>query len=472
MSPTRHAVALLLIVATASVAPAQQERPNLLFLSIDTLRADHVSCYGYDRPTTPSIDLVAANGTRFAHARSSAPWTLPSFATMFTGRTPTRHGAGGTGEVRNIATDPPRTMATGIPTLAETLKGAGYRTHAVTSNPYLRFGPVRGFDDPIVKAARADRIGALARQWIGRAADDEPWFLWVHFNDPHEPTIAGDAQLRAIGAADAIDDAHRTALHRWGDREEGTYLGNRGSESEVRDLLETKIALYDATIRQVDLEIGHILEDLQRKQHLRHTLVVIVSDHGEEFLDHAEEGKAWNHDPRGIWGIGHGHTLFEEQLHVPLIMMGPRVDAARVIEEQFPLTELAPTLLELLRVAVPEGMDGTSRVEWMRDRQRAPIPLAAEGIAYGPDWIAWNDGRHKLIADRYGTPKAFYDLLEDPYELDNRVAEADTNAVAQELLRALTGWSDDALANAPPTTAPGELTDEMREGLRSLGYVQ
>lgn len=463
---------LLVAMLLWSADVVAQDRPNLLFLSIDTLRADHVSSYGYERPTTPTIDLVAENGTRFAHARSAAPWTLPSFATMFTGRTPTRHGAGGAGELRNIAEEPPRVMAPDLPTLAQTLKDAGYLTHAVTSNPYLRLGPVRGFDDPVVKAVRADRIGALAREWIARRGDEEPWFLWVHFNDPHEPTIAGDAQLRAIGADFAIDDPHRDALLRWGDREAGTYLGNRGSESEVRDLLETKIALYDATIRQVDLEIGHILEDLQRRRQLRHTLVVIVSDHGEEFLDHAEEGKAWNHDPRGIWGIGHGHTLFEEQLHVPLVMMGPRVAPSRVIEEQFPLTELAPTLLGLLRVPVPAGMDGENRVAWMEDRQRAHLPLVAEAIAYGPDWIAWNDGRYKLIADRYGTPKAFYDLLEDPYELDNRVAAVDTTAVAQELLEQLTAWSDEALATAPEATPAGELTDEMREGLRSLGYVQ
>ena len=382
---------LLLAILLVAFDANAQRRPNLLFLSIDTLRVDHLRCYGYERPTSPSMDLVARNGTRFAAARSAAPWTLPSFATMFTGRMPTRHGAGAAGELRNIATDAPNMMATGIPTLAETLKAAGYRTHAITSNPYLRLGPTRGFDDPIVKAVRADRIGALSREWLARRGDDEPWMLWVHFNDPHEPTMAGDAQLRAIGAPQRVlDDPHRKALERWGDRDAGSYLGNRASEDDAGLLLQTKIALYDATVRQVDLEIGHILEDLQIQGRLTNTLVVIVSDHGEEFLDHVEEGKAWNHDPRGIWGIGHGHTLFEEQLHVPLILMGPRVQADRVIAEQFPLTELAPTLLGLLRVPVPEGMDGRNRVEWLKQRDRAPIPHVAEAIAYGPDWIAWN----------------------------------------------------------------------------------
>ncbi len=464
----------VLVAGFALVSPAgAQDRPNLLILSIDTLRADHVSCYGYDRPTTPSIDLVAANGTRFAAARSVAPWTLPSFASMFTGRYPTRHGAGAAGPVRNVATEPPRTLAAQVPTLAEVLRDAGYRTHAITSNPYLRFGPVRGFDDPVVKPVRADRIGALSRDWLGRHADDRPWYLWVHFNDPHEPTRAVDAQLRAIGADESVlDDPHRASLERWGDREAGTYLGNRASESEVRDLLRTKIALYDATIRQVDLEIGLILELLQRRDLLRDTLVVVVADHGEEFLDHAEEGRAWNHDPRGIWGIGHGHTLFEEQLHVPLVLMGPRVQPNRMIAEQFPLTELMPTVLGLLRVRAPEGMDGENRVEWMSDRQRAPIPMAAESLAYGPDRVAWIDGRYKLIADRLGHPQAFYDLEEDPFELRNLVAQVDSLDAGVRLQERLAVWTDRVIAAAPPAPLAGELTEEMREGLRSLGYVQ
>ncbi|HKK71289.1 MAG TPA: sulfatase [Candidatus Krumholzibacteria bacterium] len=469
----RNLLAVLLSALVVVPAARAQERPNLLILSIDTLRADHVSCYGYERPTTPSIDLVAANGTRFAAARSVAPWTLPSFASMFTGRYPTRHGAGASGPVRNVATEPPRMLAARVPTLAEVLRTAGYRTHAITSNPYLRLGPVRGFDDPVVKAVRADRIGALSREWLGRHGDDRPWYLWVHFNDPHEPTRAADAQLRAIGVDEAVlDDPHRGALERWGDRDAGTYLGNRASEAEVRDMLRTKIALYDATIRQVDLEIGLILELLQRRDLLRDTLVVIVADHGEEFLDHAEEGRAWNHDPRGIWGIGHGHTLFEEQLHVPLVLMGPRVRPNQVIAEQFPLTELMPTVLGLLRVRAPEDIDGENRVEWMRDRQRAPIPMAAESLAYGPDWVAWIDGRYKLIADRLGHVQAFYDLERDPYELHDLVAQVDSLDAGIRLQERLRDWNDRVIAEAPPATAAGELTDEMREGLRSLGYVQ
>ena len=473
---------LLVLVVLAGLGPGfvggrsacAQERPNLLLLSIDTLRADHVSSHGYPRPTTPTLDEIARNGTRLARAKSVAPWTLPSFATTFTGRHPTRHGAGAVGPVRDIGAQPPRILSPTVPTLGEVLRDAGYRTHAVTSNPYLKLGPLRGFEPYVCKAVRADRIGALTREWIAREVDDVgPWALWVHFNDPHEPTLAADAYLRQIGVGpEVIGDPHRGDLVRWGDREKGTHLGNRASESEALDLLRIKIALYDATIRQVDTEIARILEALQRHGELRDTLVVVWSDHGEEFLDHAEEGAAWRHDPRGIWGIGHGHTLFEEQLHVPWILMGPGVAANRVIDEQISLVDFMPTVLGLLDLGAPAGMDGVDRGPWMADRQRRDLPAPAEALAYGPDWMAWSDGRWKLVTDRLGVPKLLYDLENDPFELHDRVAALDSLPAALAVRDTLLGWAEAMLDDAPPPTDPGQLTDEMREGLRSLGYVQ
>jgi len=461
--------ALLLLPGTAY----DQRRPNLLFLSIDTLRADHVSCYGYERKTTPSLDEMARSGLRFAKARSVAPWTLPSFASMLTGRYPTRHGAGAEGPLRDISHSVPRVLSSEVPTLGEVLKRSGYRTGAVTSNPYLRLGPLRGFDDAVCKAIRADRIGSLSREWIHREVDGAPWALWVHFNDPHEPTLAADPQLRALGyGEEVLDDPARADLVRWGSKEKGSWLGNRPSADGALDLLRTKVALYDATILQVDHEIGRILELLQRKGQLRNTVVVVVSDHGEEFLDHAEEGARWRHDPRGIWGIGHGHTLFEEQLHVPLILMGPGISPDRVIAEDFPLTELMPTLLGLLGLPAPAGMDGEDRGAWLRDRQRAPIPMAAESTAYGPDWMAWIDGRHKVVTDRTGHVQLLYDLREDPYELHDLSASIDSLAFAPALRESLSAWNERALADAPPPSEEGALTDDMRAGLKSLGYVQ
>ena len=294
---------LLLLPLAAHAA----DRPNLLFLSIDTLRADHLSSYGYERLTTPTIDAIAGNGMRFDQARSAAPWTLPSFATMFTGRYPTRHGAGAEGAVRNIAEQVPRPMAPGIPTLAGSLRKSGYRTAAITSNPYLSLGPLRDFQDVTNKAVRADRIGALARDWIVRESGKrQPWMLWVHFNDPHEPTMASDVRLRQLGFGDDIlQHPERGALERWGTEEH--HLGDRNlSDEDAAERLRVKRALYDASILDADTEIGRILETLHRGGELRNTIVVVVSDHGEEFHDHAALERVLAHDPRGSTESGTG----------------------------------------------------------------------------------------------------------------------------------------------------------------------
>jgi arylsulfatase A-like enzyme len=459
--------ALLLVAFGGSVQAAN--RPNLLFISIDTLRADHVSCYGYGRTTTPGIDAIAQNGTRFAQAHSAAPWTLPSFATMFTGRYPTRHGAGATGEVRDISAETPRPMAADLPTLAATLRRAGYHTAAITSNPYLHLGPLRDYDEVVAKTIRADRIGVLARDWIVRTHGRQPWLLWVHFNDPHEPTMAADAQLEQLGyGPEVLDDPDRKALERWGPQDRflgDPVLADPGGE------LRTKRALYDASILAVDLEIGRILETLHRGGELRNTLVVIVSDHGEEFYDHRPEGIARGDDPRGIYGIGHGHTQYEEQLHVPLILMGPGMRPGQVIEESFSLVDLMPTLLGCLRVGVPAGVDGVDRREWLDDPARSNLPFGAESIAYGPERKAWSDGRMKLVCDAFGRPLELFDLVADPRERDNLVDLADSLVVG-ELRTALVQWQEQLLADAPPPVSAAELTDEMREGLKSLGYVE
>lgn len=460
-------VLLLLGLGGADAA----DRPNLLFISIDTLRADHVSCYGYHLATTPTLDQIARNGTRFAQARSTAPWTLPSFASMFTGRYPTRHGAGAEGPVRNIAEEVPRPMAPGLTTLAGALRRTGYRTAAITSNPYLHLGPLQDFEEVTAKTIRADRIGTLTRDWVVRKAGRQPWMLWVHFNDPHEPTMASDIGLEALGfGEEVLDDPEREALERWGT--DAAYLGSPDlSDDDAARRLRTKLALYDASIRDVDTEIGRILETLHRDGELRNTLVVVVSDHGEEFHDHRMEGCLQAEDPRGFCGIGHGHTLYEEQLHVPLILMGPGARAGLVVEESFSLVDLMPTLLGVLRVPTTAEVDGQDRRDWIEDPAREPLPCAAEAIAYGPERKSWFDGRHKIHTDAMGNLIGVYDLQRDPGEHHDLRAELDSLALAT-LRDQLIEWNESALASAPPPADPGALSEEMREGLRSLGYVE
>lgn len=456
-------------------------RLNLLLLAIDTLRADHLGCYGYGRPVSPNIDALARDGLRFERALSASPWTLPSFATMLTGRYPTRHGAGLTGPVRNLAASMPQAVTADAPTLAETLQSSGWRTCGIASNPYLLFGIERGFQRFTCKFLSADRVGALTRQWLARQRSGEPFFLFVHFNDPHEPTDPPREMLRAVGAGSAWRDPHRESLERWGGRPgDATYLGQQESAAAAGDLVRTKLALYDASILQVDLEIGLIVRQLERQGLLDRTLIVVVSDHGEEFLEHAAEGRAAALDPRGVWGIGHGHSLFDELVRVPLILHGPGLDglgfgaqsagSAKVIPQQFPLTELMPTLLGWLGAQPPAGMDGSDRREWLADPQRAAIPGAVEAIAYGPDLIGYSDGTRKLIAQRIGPLLWGFDLQRDPAERRDLIHIAPRDSLL-DLQQALRAWNDSMVAGAP-TPAAATMTAEMERALRALGYVQ
>jgi arylsulfatase A-like enzyme len=310
----------------------------------------------------------------------------------------------------------------------------------------------------------------LTRAWLDHHDADQPFFLFCHFNDPHEPTDTADPYLKELGFDDAVlDDPHREDLERWGSREKGSYLGTQSDAESARDLLRTKLALYDGAILQVDREIARILELLDRRGLRENTWVVVVSDHGEEFLDHAEEGRALGVDPRGVWGIGHGHTMYEELLRVPLIIAGPTMPP-RVIDQQFSLVDLMPTLLGLLGLESPElsPIDGHDRTGWMADPARPPLPAYAEATAYGLDLIAYSDGRHKIVLERDGETQWGFDLDQDPLERTSLAGDASWNALGGQARF----WAAQLEATAPPPTDPTQLDASMREGLKSLGYIQ
>jgi len=375
------------------------------------------------------------------------------------------------GPVRNLADEVPRPLSPTVPTLAELLRDAGYRTGGIVSNPYLLLGLQRGYDDFTCRAVNANRIGALARQWIADHGD-EPFHLFVHFNDPHEPTDPPDIMLDVVGADPEVkDDPLRDGLQRWGREREGSFLGRRQNRVSTGPLLRTKRALYDASIREVDLEIGAIVRQLRHQGLLERTLVVVVSDHGEEFWDHGELEQDAAEDPRNVWGIGHGHSLFDELLRVPLIVRGPGIPRGLRVPEQFGLVDLMPTLVGWMGLPAVGGTDGVDRRAWLRQRERVPLPAAFESLAYGRDRIGWSDGTTKFVSDRVGDDAFWFDTVADPWESTPLAYDPADSSVAL-VQRALLEWSDTMALGAPPPADPADLTPEMREGLRSLGYVE
>lgn len=351
------------------------ERPNVLFILVDTLRYDHLTSYGYERDTSPEIErLLAARGTVLEDAYSQAPWTLPSVASYMTSRFP--------GELLG---DDPTTY--GIPesvaSLAETFAGLGYRTAGYFANPSLHAGNgfARGFDtfySPDAPAAierHADDVNRRAVPWL-QAHRDRLFFLYVHYIDPHDPYVNPEI---VDGRSPWFDDPGGIN-GRW---IHGVYTGNvpvLDLEREVRHFT----ALYDSEIRYVDRAIGELLASMPPEV-LAETLIVLTADHGEELHDHG--------------GWKHGHTLYEDQIHVPLIFRWDgRIPAGRRIPGTVRLVDLAPTLVAAAGGEVPGSWQGEDLLPALRDDSPLPrLAAFAEDLQVGPLRTAAVVGGKKLI---------------------------------------------------------------------------
>jgi len=303
-------------------------RPNVILISVDTLRADRLGCYGYEKASTPHIDSLAAEGTLFQRVISQAPITLPSHATMLTGLTPASHAVHDNGSYR---------LPEEHKTLAEHLKEEGYRTGAVIGGFPLssQFGTAQGFDFYSEQGLRshqvlrspdpdrqvllqgtppdrpADAVTRDALRWISTLPPQEPFFLFVHYYDPHSPYEAPE-EYRA---------RHDSA--------------------------------YDAEIAFTDKEIGRLLDGIDARGLLEGTLIVFTSDHGEALGDHGE--------------LTHGYLLHDSTLRVPLLLHGPRVPAGKRIQGLAQLADIVPTVLDLLSQPVG-GLDGRSLVPLLQGK--------------------------------------------------------------------------------------------------------
>jgi arylsulfatase A-like enzyme len=404
-----HPIGVGVVALTLACAPPDRIEParDLVLITIDTLRADHVGAYGAAAVRTPTLDQLARDGALFERAWAPTPITLPSHASLLSGRYPPAHGARHNG-MRIHET---------IPTLATTLDAAGFDTAAFVSAFPLdrRFGLARGFDvydDELPRTDEGrplnDRPGAdtvdRAVAWL-RARGEQRIFLWVHLFEPHAP----------YGAP-----------------------GSGGSAS----------ARYADEVARADLEAGRVLEALGERA--AHTLVVATADHGEAFGEHGE--------------IGHSVFVYDTTLHVPLIMRGPGLPHGTRIRGEVSLVDVAPTVGALLGLTV-DAADGTSLVAAMRGDALASRPIYAETFAPWFDF-GWaglrvvRDGGWKYIA----APRPeFFDLRLDPGETTNLLTERP--AEASRLEAVVARWS-----GPEPGVSPA-VPPEVQARLGALGYV-
>lgn len=330
-------------------------RPNVVFVCIDTLRADHLGAYGYGkRPTSPALDRLADESTVFEDVSSTAGWTKPSVPSFLTGTYPLQHGVY-EGSSKTVQGETSHVLSDEAETLAEAFQAAGWRTGAFVKNAQLNRGNgfEQGFDLYRDQVGDARELRWQALDWIDAgesAGDGRPFFLYLHFLDAHWPyPIPDEAALRF--ASEEGLAAFRQ--HEWKELRDKI---NEGERAPTPGELELLLQLYDAGIRYVDDQLGILFQGLDRRGLWDDTLVCVISDHGEEFMEHGR--------------IGHGHGLYEDLLEVPWILRIPGRDRSRVASP-VSLVDVFPTLAGIVGLAVPEAVVGHDRLA--HDSPVAPI---------------------------------------------------------------------------------------------------
>lgn len=471
-TPLRGACGVALALAASALlplagcaAPASPAAPprNLVVLCLDTLRVDHLGIYGYRRDTSPRLDRLAAAGTVFDWALAQSNWTVPATATLLTGLYPDEHGAEIVGEIRHLGQMPPSPLRPQVETLGQILDGAGFDTALLSANPFLYGRFKNGFDHAEVGRQSAGELTDAALDWLaGRG--ERPFFLYMQYMDLHQPIEPPEPYFSHFPVAEG------------GERGPSHVEWSFGRQVDLqappfRRYRAHKLALYDGALLYIDTQIGRLLDQLAASGRDRDTLVVVTSDHGEEFWDHVEIQRRIDGDPRGIWGVGHGHTMFQELLHVPLFVAGPGIADDRRVGCDVRHLDVAPTLLELLGLPARPAMRGVSLTPMLAAGREPPacrpLPLVADSPAYGPDSRAVVWKRRKLIT-RIDGVELLFDLRDDPGERhDLAASRPETVAEMRALLE-----RELAPISAADERREGTVYDEETERqLRALGYL-
>ncbi len=434
-------------VAASVAPPVPGKRPNVLLYLIDTLRADRVGAYGSTRGLTPRIDALARQGVVFERTTAASSWTKPSTATILTGLPPAVHGA----------TRLDRRLPSAVQTLAEVLRDAGYRTGGWSANAHVT--AATGFDQGFERfefldeLARAEALGRRALAWLDESArassgldrtQAPPFFLYVHAIDPHAPYEPPEDLRRRFAPNVPAGSGSLGQV-------EAVYRALDRKHPEAKALLARMPPLYDAEIAGIDRSFGALLDELDRRGELRHTLVVVISDHGEEFGEHG--------------GLGHGKTLYREVLDVPWIVRLPGQSAGRRIAAPAAHLDVMPTILAALGIPAGADLYGVDRL----------APEAREGPRFshldyeGRQGGSVELGNWHLIepwSRKFSRAGKLFNLAADREEARDLAAK---NPVRAGYLRSLLRAEQLAERRRFAVSAP--LGAEERKALEALGYL-
>jgi arylsulfatase A-like enzyme len=504
---------LILAGATAGCAPAQEEpgagatapesvpaqarqagsgtreaAPLVILISIDTLRPDHLGLYGHERFTSPILDGLAAESTVFDDASSTAPWTLPAHASLLTGLHPLEHRVVTAGNK----------LPDDVPTIAAMLRARGFWTAAVVNSTWLRqttYALTRDFDEFLwvqenpTQRSPSTWVTDQAIDWLGDL-DGRPSFLFVHYYDVHSDYAAlpsyerlfvtpyqGEAdgtswQLAIAGfPSEFLDFCAREFAPEYCKRSlpnerrviDASTERVEFDESDIRHLEQ----LYDAGIRQLDAELGRLFSFLRGSGLMEQTLLIVTSDHGEEFMEHGN--------------VEHSRSQYQEMLRVPLLVRGPGVARGLRVSAPVSLIDIAPTILAFLGSSPPQRLDGLDLAPLWSDGETAAFwerflyGEASRGLGWAA--LGFEDifavhrsvrrGRYKLYYESHGPTLKLFDLEADPAEsADISPQQPEVAAQLSEHLRSRYQGLD------PGSHGPKvELDEEDAERLRALGYL-
>lgn len=446
----------LLFAALTSCGSADDDAPppNVVLVVLDTVRADHVSCYGYARQTTRHVDALAESAVRYTNCRATGPWTLPSHASMFTGRFPFQHRADSLqneeGEWRELPLKQEHT------TLAEALGALGYRTGGFAANTgYLRteFQLDQGFDRYVVEREPGIALNARALAWLEES--EGPFFLFLNYMDAHRPyntQALPDGRLADVPCDASVPSEQLL------DRMIDIVL--RDGEVAPPELERKLTACYDLGIANADLAVGELVAELRRRGLYEDTLLIVTSDHGEYLGEH------------GL--VEHSKDIYEPALHVPLVLKQPGGTEGSVDEGLISLADLPRLVASGLPAPLREDLHEQFPLLLQRDFTLAEISLSRErdlrasyGARFRRQRNVYYADAHKLILSTDGQHE-LYDLEADPGEVTN-LYDAEL-ALTQEL----TGRLETYIAEHPAEFEAGEapvFDEAAMRALIDLGYA-
>ena len=420
-------------------------RPPVILITLDTTRADHLSCYGYGRHTSPNLDRLAGESVLYENAIAPSSWTLPSHAALFTGRFTSSHGArydpGGPLRLDRAIPAPEswevfraRGLSPEAPTLAQILRQAGYATGAVIAGPWMKkiFGLNKGFefyDDSSISSISgrlAPEVTRSALRWLG-GREEKPFFLFLNYYDPHSP-------------------------YRPPERFAWTFVPPGPGPGGRRVTRQDRVALYDGEILYMDRYIGELLKELKARGLYDGALILVTADHGELLGEHGR--------------FGHGNYLHQEEIHVPFFVKYPAGEAGPARrQEAVQLVDVMALLFDRLDLPLPDGVQAGRPPGLGHPVAAEAYPLPA--LSSDGHWRALLEGRHKLLWNSLGNHRLF-DLRSDPGEQENLIASRPRRA---ELMM---GRLQRYLAGLPKPGAAGpeeRAHEETGRSLESLGHL-